>query len=60
MTFNYLIKGPGVTTKSIYTSLNPAGTAGTAYVIFENVKVPISNLLANENEGFKAIMVTFY
>jgi alkylation response protein AidB-like acyl-CoA dehydrogenase len=43
-------RGPGVITKLIKTSYSPV--AGTAYVIFENVKVPIENLLGEENLGF--------
>ena len=50
-------RGEGVETKSIKTSYSAA--AGTAYVIFENVKVPVENLLGKENEGFKAIMYNF-
>ena len=38
-----------MSTKSHKTSYSSA--AGTAYVIFDNVKVPVSNLLGNENEG---------
>ena len=33
--------------------------AGTSYITFENVKVPIENLLGEENEGFKIIMSNF-
>jgi len=47
--------GPGVSTKllkSVYST-----SAKTAYVVFEDVKVPVSNMMANE--GFKAIMKNF-
>lgn len=47
----------GVTTKPIKTSYSPA--AGTAMVFYENVKVPVENLLGKENDGFKCIMDNF-
>jgi len=47
----------GVSTKKIST---PYGsTAGTSLVIFENVKVPVGNLLGKEGNGFKMIMHNF-
>ena len=46
-----------MSTKLIKTSYSPA--AGTAYIIFENVKVPIENLLGVENKGFEIIMSNF-
>lgn len=33
--------------------------SGTAYVTFENVKVPIEKLIGEENQGFKYIMYNF-
>eukprot|EP00667_Euglena_gracilis_P006151 EG_transcript_6204 len=50
-------RGPGLSTKKIKTSYS--GCAGTAYVEFENVKVPVSNLLGKENDGFRCIMANF-
>jgi len=50
-------RGPGVETEIIKTSYSPA--AGTAYVTFDEVKVPVENLLGKENEGFKCIMANF-
>lgn len=50
-------RGPGVTTKKIVTSYSPA--AGTALIIFENVMVPVENLLGKENHGFQVIMGNF-
>uniref|UniRef100_A0A7S3LN19 Acyl-CoA dehydrogenase/oxidase C-terminal domain-containing protein n=1 Tax=Aplanochytrium stocchinoi TaxID=215587 RepID=A0A7S3LN19_9STRA len=50
-------KGEGVSTKLIKTSY--ASSAETSYVIFENVKVPVENLMAKENEGFRAVMYNF-
>ena len=40
----------GLKTVPIKTSYSPA--AGTSYVTFENVKVPVKNLMGNMNEGF--------
>ena len=42
-------RGEGVETSSIKTSYSPA--AGTAYVTFDNVKVPVGNTLGREGEG---------
>jgi len=50
-------RGPGVSTKRIKTSYS--SLAGTAYVQFENVKVPVENLLGEENKGFKCVMANF-
>eukprot|EP00457_Paulinella_chromatophora_P006096 gb/GEZN01006114.1/.p1 GENE.gb/GEZN01006114.1/~~gb/GEZN01006114.1/.p1 ORF type:complete len:526 (+),score=70.54 gb/GEZN01006114.1/:34-1611(+) len=50
-------RGPGVTTKKIPTAYS--GSAGTSWVIFEEVKVPVANLLGTENQGFKCIMHNF-
>jgi alkylation response protein AidB-like acyl-CoA dehydrogenase len=48
---------PGITIRRMKTQ--GGWISGTAYVIFENVKVPVKNLIGRENEGFKAIMVNF-
>jgi alkylation response protein AidB-like acyl-CoA dehydrogenase len=32
-----------------------SGAAGTAYVTFKNVKVPVENMLGKENDGLKVI-----
>lgn len=50
-------RGEGVETKLIKTSYSPS--AGTAYVTFENVKVPIENLLGKENKGFHVVLSNF-
>lgn len=47
----------GVSTKIIKTS--GSTSAGTAYVTFDNVKVPVENLLGQENKGFQIIMYNF-
>lgn len=50
-------RGPGVNTEKIKTSYS--GAAGTAYITFDNVKVPVGNLLGKENRGFECIMYNF-
>lgn len=50
-------RGPGVETKQIKTSYSPS--AGTAYITFENVRVPVGNLLGKEGQGFQVIMYNF-
>ncbi|KAI1308299.1 acyl-CoA dehydrogenase-like protein [Xylaria venustula] len=50
-------RGEGVETKAIKTSYSP--TAGTAYVTFDNVKVPVENLLGEENKGIYVILSNF-
>ncbi|KAF8348835.1 peroxisomal acyl-CoA-dehydrogenase [Amanita rubescens] len=50
-------RGEGVETKPIKTSYSP--TAGTAYVTFENVKVPVENTLGPEGGGIFVILSNF-
>lgn len=50
-------KGPGLRVKPIKTSYS--SSAGTAYIIMEDVKVPVENVLGQVNQGFKTIMVNF-
>lgn len=50
-------RGEGVETKQIKTSYSTA--AATAFVQFENVKVPVQNLLGQEHKGFVVIMSNF-
>eukprot|EP01113_Clastostelium_recurvatum_P004594 TRINITY_DN1202_c0_g1_i4.p1 TRINITY_DN1202_c0_g1~~TRINITY_DN1202_c0_g1_i4.p1 ORF type:complete len:512 (+),score=81.31 TRINITY_DN1202_c0_g1_i4:2388-3923(+) len=50
-------RGDGVETRPIKTSYSP--TAGTAYVVFDNVKVPAENLLGQENKGLQVILSNF-
>jgi alkylation response protein AidB-like acyl-CoA dehydrogenase len=48
---------PGVKTRQ----MNCSGVwpSGTTYITFEDVKVPVENLIGKENEGFKYIMSNF-
>ncbi|CEQ41852.1 SPOSA6832_03593 [Sporobolomyces salmonicolor] len=50
-------RGEGVDTKQIKTSYST--TAGTAYVTFDNVKVPVENLLGKEGKGIFVILSNF-
>jgi hypothetical protein len=47
----------GVETKQIKTSYSTA--AGTAYITFNNVKVPAENMLGPENGGLLVILSNF-
>lgn len=50
-------RGPGVGTKLIHTSYSTA--AGTAYVTFDNVRVPYENTLGKEGHGLQVILSNF-
>ncbi|KAF2868923.1 acyl-CoA dehydrogenase family protein [Massariosphaeria phaeospora] len=50
-------RSAGVETKLIKTSYSTA--AGTAYVEFNDVKVPVENILGQEHKGFAVIMSNF-
>lgn len=50
-------RGEGVSTKQIKTSYST--TAGTAYIEFDNVLVPVENLLGKEGKGIYVILSNF-
>jgi len=50
-------RSAGVTTKQMLCS--GVWPSGTTYVSFEDVKVPVENLIGKENEGFKYVMYNF-
>jgi len=50
-------RGPGVSTKAIKTAYSAA--AGTAYVIFDKVRVPIKNTLGPVGKGMSVILSNF-
>jgi len=50
-------RGPGVTTKQM--NCSGVWSSGTTYITFEDVKVPVENLIGEENKGFKYIMYNF-
>jgi len=47
----------GFETKAIKTSY--ASSAGTSYIVMEDVHVPVANLMGKENKGFEYIMYNF-
>lgn len=57
MTLLMMERTEGLETKPIKTSYSPA--AGTALVTYEDVRVPVGNLLGEENQGFKCVMANF-
>ncbi|KAG7141038.1 Acyl-CoA dehydrogenase AFT10-1 like protein [Verticillium longisporum] len=48
---------PGVTTRQM--DCQGVWSSGTTYITFEDVKVPVENLLGKKNRGFRAIMTNF-
>lgn len=50
-------RGPGVTTKQM--QCQGVWSSGTTFITFEDVKVPVENLIGKENQGFKYIMYNF-
>jgi alkylation response protein AidB-like acyl-CoA dehydrogenase len=50
-------RGEGVSTKPIKTSYS--STAGTAYVTFDNVRVPVEYILGEVNQGLKVVLSNF-
>ncbi|KAJ8653724.1 hypothetical protein O0I10_010646 [Lichtheimia ornata] len=57
ITMLFIERGEGLETKGIKTSYSSA--AGTSYITFENVKVPVENILGEEGKGFQVIMYNF-
>eukprot|EP01127_Copromyxa_protea_P002845 TRINITY_DN12779_c0_g1_i1.p1 TRINITY_DN12779_c0_g1~~TRINITY_DN12779_c0_g1_i1.p1 ORF type:complete len:541 (+),score=167.05 TRINITY_DN12779_c0_g1_i1:146-1624(+) len=50
-------RGPGVTTRQME-CMGLTGS-GTTFISFEDVKVPVGNLLGKENQGFRIVMHNF-
>lgn len=50
-------RSKGLETEPIKTSYSAC--AGTAYITYEDVLVPVENLLGKENQGFRCIMANF-
>ncbi|KAI7847680.1 acyl-CoA dehydrogenase/oxidase [Circinella umbellata] len=57
ITMLFIERQEGLETKGIKTSYSSA--AGTSYITFENVKVPVENILGKEGQGFQVIMYNF-
>ncbi len=49
---------PGVSTRQM--ACSGVWASGTSYVTFEDVRVPVENMIGKENKGFKAIMVPYF
>lgn len=54
ITMLFIERSDAVETKGIKTSYSAA--AGTSYITFDNVKVPVENILGKEGKGFQVIM----
>lgn len=50
-------RGPGLSTRHVFTQASVLG--GTAYVTFEDLRVPASNIVGKLNGGFHALLVNF-
>lgn len=50
-------RSAGVTTRQM--QCQGVWASGTTYITFEDVKVPVENLIGKENQGFKYIMYNF-
>ncbi|KAF8324855.1 acyl-CoA dehydrogenase [Cantharellus anzutake] len=57
LTMIVIPRGPGVETKPIKTSYS--STAGTAFVSFDDVRVPVSHTLGEVDKGLKVILSNF-
>lgn len=57
LTVMLIERGDGLDTKAIKTSYS--STAGTAYVTFDRVKVPVENTLGQVDKGMKVILQNF-
>ncbi|PHH62059.1 hypothetical protein CDD81_7615 [Ophiocordyceps australis] len=50
-------RGEGVSTRRM--DCQGVWSSGTTYITFEDVKVPVENLLGKKNQGFRVIMTNF-
>ncbi|CAH0046634.1 unnamed protein product [Clonostachys solani] len=48
------LASPGITRKKLFNS--GVSSSGSTYIEFDNVEVPIENLIGEENQGFRIIM----
>ncbi len=51
------LKVEGVSTRQMYNS--GVGASGSTFITFDDVKVPVENLIHKENRGFEVIMSNF-
>ncbi|KAI7861576.1 acyl-CoA dehydrogenase/oxidase [Spinellus fusiger] len=57
ITMLFIERDDAIETKAIKTSYS--ASAGTSYITFEDVKVPVENILGKEGQGFQVIMYNF-
>eukprot|EP00397_Hematodinium_sp_SG-2012_P006876 GEMP01006913.1.p1 GENE.GEMP01006913.1~~GEMP01006913.1.p1 ORF type:complete len:517 (+),score=101.14 GEMP01006913.1:120-1670(+) len=57
MNMFFIPRCEGLTTRQMKTSYS--SSAGTALIIYDNVKVPVENLLGKEHKGFMCVMANF-
>ncbi|GAA5972624.1 hypothetical protein JCM21900_006766 [Sporobolomyces salmonicolor] len=57
ISFLLIPKGEGVTCRRM--NMSGQWCAGTTYLTFEDVKVPVENLIGEQDKGFKMIMTNF-
>lgn len=48
---------PGISTRRM--DCQGVWSSGTTYITFEDVKVPVENIIGKENKGFRVIMANF-
>jgi alkylation response protein AidB-like acyl-CoA dehydrogenase len=51
------LKSPGVSTRQMHNS--GVGASGSTFITFDDVEVPVENLIHKENHGFEVIMSNF-
>jgi alkylation response protein AidB-like acyl-CoA dehydrogenase len=51
------LKVPGVSTRQMFNS--GVGASGSTFITFDDVRVPVENLIHKENRGFEVIMFNF-
>ena len=55
----FLVEKEMIGVKARRLQMQGSWSSGTSYITFDNVKVPVENLIGNENEGFKYVMYNF-
>jgi alkylation response protein AidB-like acyl-CoA dehydrogenase len=56
---NHVLDNPPLPPHPSHMPCSGMWASGTTYVTFEDVKVPVANLIGRENKGFKSIMHNF-
>ena len=55
----FLVEKEMIGVKARRLQMQGSWSSGTSYITFDNVRVPVENLIGNENEGFKYVMYNF-